>query len=286
MGSIWEIDFYSRPIVDENQKKVWEVLVCESPLDTRTNPDSLFRYAQYCPSTQVNSVWLRTALLEAIDKAGTTPVKFRFFRRQMSNMIAKACQDLGIPAQQSRRTLALIQWLQQRMEQVYPHQPGYQPVTNPSVKIETSLPQRLPDALSGQRWAFVNLEASALEEMHEWDIAFGEAFPLQICGITPETKVPGLIVFSSRALPLAGWISGLELGFLKVDSSPAARLLLETGLTESWILLNLKNPQMAEAKAFEAAKQKANGVHFLAVQSSPQAESFAGFWLLQELNLP
>jgi hypothetical protein len=287
MGSIWELDFYSRPILDENQKKVWEVLVCESPLDTRTNPDLLFRYAQFCPSTQVNSVWLRTALQEAITKAGTAPVKLRFFRSQMNNMITKACQDLGIPAQPSRRTLALLQWLQQRMEEVYPQQPGYQPGVNPSVRMELPTPQRLPDALAGQQWAFVNLEASALVEMHEWDIAFGEAFPLQLGGILPETQVPGLAIFSVRALPLAGWISGLELAYLKVDSSSVARLLLETGATDSWILASLNKPQtLAEAKAFETAKQKANGVHFLAIQSSPQAESFAGFWLLRELNLP
>lgn len=286
MGSIWEIDFYSRPILDENQKKVWEVLVCESPLDTRTNPDSLFRYAQYCPSTEVNSVWLGTALQEAMKQAGTTPVKFRFFRRQMNNMITKACQDLGIPAQPSRRTLALIQWLQQRMEEVYPQQAGYQPGTNPSVRVEISKPQRLPDALTGQQWAFVNLEASAFAEMHEWDIGFSEAFPLELSGITPETIVPGLLIFSQRALPLAGWLSGLELAFLRVDTSNST-LLLETGATDSWILANLKKPQtLEEAKAFETAKQKANKVHFLAVQSSPQAESFAGFWLLQELNLP
>jgi len=46
------------------------------------------------------------------------PVKLRFFRRQM-NMITKASEDMGIPAQPSRRTLALYQWLQQRMEEVY-----------------------------------------------------------------------------------------------------------------------------------------------------------------------
>lgn len=287
MGRIWEIDFYSRPILDENQKKVWEVLVCESPLDPRTNPESLFRYAQYCPSTQVNSVWLRTALTDAIAASGTTPVKFRFFRRQMNNMITKACQDLGIPAKPSRRTLALLQWLQQRMEEVYPQQPGYQAGTNASVRGEISSPQRLPDALTGQQWSVVNLEARALTEMHEWNIDFGEAFSLQLSGITPETTVPGLIIFSSRALALAGWMSGLELAFIKVENSPVARLLLETGVIDSWILASLKNPQtLASAKAFEVAKQQANGVHFLAVQSSPQAESFAGFWLLQELNLP
>ena len=287
MGSIWEIDFYSRPILDENQKKVWEVLVCESALDIHTKPDSLFRYAQFCPSTQVNSGWLRTALEEAITKAGVAPVKFRFFRRQMNNMIAKACEDLGIPAQPSRRTLTLCQWLQQRMEEVYPNEPGYQPATNPSVRLEIPAPQRLPDALTGQQWVFVTLDASAFEEMHEWDISFGEAFPLQMTGVTPETKIPGVLIFSPRAVPLAGWMSGLELAFLKFDSAPVARLLLETGANDSWILANLKNPQtLAEAKGFEDAKHKATGVHFLGVQSSPQAESFAGFWLLQQLNLP
>jgi hypothetical protein len=55
MGSIWELDFYSRPILDENQKKIWEVVICESPLETRTKIDSLFRFAKYCPSTEVNS---------------------------------------------------------------------------------------------------------------------------------------------------------------------------------------------------------------------------------------
>ena len=28
--------------------------------------------------------------------------------------------------------------------------------------------------------------------------------------------------------------------------------------------------------------QKANNLHFLAIQSNPESQSFAGFWLLQE----
>ena len=286
MVTIWELDFYSRPILDENKKKIWEVLVCESPVDSRTNPDSLFRYAKYCPSTQVNSVWLKTALEEAISEAGVAPVKFRFFRRQMNNMIVKACDDLGIPPQPSRRTLAVYQWLQQRMEEVYPQEPGYQAATNPSVRFETPNPQRLPDPLIGQQWAFVSLEASAFAEMHEWDIGFGEAFPLEMIGLTPETKIPGVIIYSPRAVPLAGWMSGLELAFLKFSDRPLPRLLLETGASDSWIVGNIKPQTLAEAHSFEEAKQKASGVHFLAVQSDPQTESFAGFWLLQEINLP
>ncbi|MBD2205947.1 Tab2/Atab2 family RNA-binding protein [Calothrix sp. FACHB-1219] len=287
MGSIWELDFYSRPILDENQKKVWEVLVCESPLDVRAKTDAMFRYAKYCPSTQVNSVWLRTALQEAIDQAQEAPIKIRFFRRQMNNMITKACQDVGIPAQASRHTLLLNQWLQQRMEEVYPNEPGYQPGTNPSVRLESPLPQRLPDALEGNKWVFVSLQAGDLMEMPDWEIGFGEAFPLELAKVSPETRIPGVLIFSPRALPIAGWMSGLDLAYLRFDTSVGSRLVLETGVTESWILANIKNPQtLVEAKGFETAKKEANGVHFIGVQSNPQAESFAGFWLLQEVNLP
>jgi hypothetical protein len=287
MGSIWELDFYSRPILDEKQKKVWEVLICESPLDIRSETDSLFRYAKYCSSTEVNSGWLRTVLQEAINQAPEAPIKIRFFRRQMNNMIMKACEDVGIPAQASRRTLVLNQWLKQRMEEVYPLEPGYQGGTNPSVRLETPLPQRLPDALEGKQWVFVSLTAGDFAEMPEWEIGFGEAFPLEVAQVSKETIIPGILIFSPRALPLAGWMSGLDLAFLKFDTSIGERLILETGVNESWILANIKNAQtLAEAKGFEDAKQKANGVHFIGVQSDPQAESFAGLWLLQEVNLP
>lgn len=287
MGSIWELDFYSRPILDENQKKVWEILVCESPSDVRTKTDSLFRYAQYCPSSQVNSGWLRTALQEAINKAGEAPIKIRFFRRQMNNMITKACEDVGIPALSSRRTLVLNQWLQQRMEEVYPQEPGYQGVTNPSVRLDKPLPQRLPDALEGKQWTFVTLEASDFAEMPDWEIGFGESFPLELAQLSPESRIPGILIFSPRALPLAGWMSGLEMAYLHFDTKQGDRLILETGATESWIVANIKTPQLlAEAKGFTQAKEKANGVHFIGVQSDPQAQSFAGFWLLQEINLP
>lgn len=287
MGSIWELDFYSRPILDENQKKVWEVLVCESPSDNRTKIDSLFRFAKYCPSSQVNSVWLGTALEEAISKAGVAPRRIRFFRRQMNNMIIQSCKNLGIPVQPSRRTLLLNRWLQQRMEEVYPQELGYQPGTSPSVRLDSPLPQRLPDALEGKQWTFVTLKSSDFTEMYEWDISFGEAFPLEMAQVPPDSLIPGVLIFSPRALPIAGWLSGLELAWVKFDNTQGARLLLETGATESWILANIKNPQtQAEAKGFEETKQRVNGVHFIAVQSNPQDESFAGFWLLQEVNLP
>ena len=286
MTTIWELDFYSRPVLDENNKKLWEVLVCESPMDVGSSVDSLFRYSEFCSNAEVNSVRLRQALETAIAQAPKPPDKIRFFRRQMTNMITKACEEAGIPAYASRRTLALDQWIQQRMQEVYPTLPNYQESSNPSVSLPPSPPQPLPDALRGEKWMFVNLKAASFADMPEWEISFSEAFPLKLADISPETPVPGLIIFSSRALPLAAWMSGVELAFLTFNSDAPARLVLETGANDSWILANLTNPALqAEAKQFEEAKKKANGVHFLAIQSDPNSDEFAGFWLLRELNI-
>ncbi len=285
MTTIWELDFYSRPVLDENQKKLWEMLVCESALDARSPSESLFRYSEFISNTEVNSVRLRQALENAMTEAGTRPDKIRFFRRQMNNMITKACDEAGVPAYASRRTLVLDQWLDQRMQAYYPSLDNYEPGTNPSVSLPPSKPQPLPDALVGQRWAFVSLEAGAFADMAEWDVDFGEAFPLEMFGLQPDALVPGLIIYSSRAVPLAAWLSGLELAYLRFNELPA-QLVLETGAYDAWILANLTTKELqAEGKAFEAAKQQARSIHFVAVQSKPDAESFAGFWLMRELNL-
>ncbi len=286
MTKIWELDYYSRPIVDENGKKVWEVLICESATAVDADPAPLFRFAEYCSSSEINSARLMAAIKSAIAQSGTAPDKIRFFRQAMKNMITKACEDLGIPAVMSRRTYALNQWMQARLEQAYPEHPGFQPGTNVSVSFPATIVQPLPDALLGQKWALVSLPASALSEMGEWAIDFGEAFPLSLVGVSPEMPIPGLLLFSDRALPMAGWMSGLELGVVRIDPE-APRLVLETGVSDRWILANLSNPQLlTEAENFEAAKQQAQGVHFLAIQVNPETEAFAGFWLLQDTVLP
>ncbi|MDA0867424.1 MAG: Tab2/Atab2 family RNA-binding protein, partial [Cyanobacteria bacterium] len=46
MVTIWELDFYSRPILDENNKKRWEVLITEGTQTVEADPDNLFRYSK------------------------------------------------------------------------------------------------------------------------------------------------------------------------------------------------------------------------------------------------
>lgn len=286
MPVIWELDFYSRPLVDDQNKKLWEVLICESPLAIDSPVESLFRYSEFCSNTEVNSVRLRQAVEQAIAQAPKRPDRIRFFRRQMTNMITKACEDAGIPAYASRRTLVLHQWLQQRMADLYPTYPNYQAGANPSVDLGNPVVNPLPDALRGQQWRFVTLEASAFDDFAEWDVGFGEAFPLELANLSPTTLIPGLIIYSPRALPLAAWVSGLEVAFLTYDRTPPSKLILATGANDNWLLANLSTPALQkEAEDFEAAKAQANQVHFVAIQSDPNAESFTGFWMLQELAL-
>jgi len=290
MAIIWELDFYSRPLLDDQNKKVWEVLICESPRSVQQDSAGLFRFSQDCPSTTVNSLWLKTAIETAIAESGQMPQKIRFFRRQMNNMISKACEEAGIPPSPSRRTYALQAWFQDRLLNFYPQQPGYDPKLAQSTVVQYPALNAiaLPDAVrgdQGDRWALVSLAASDFQELPEWEIGFGESFPLTGWDLDPSTRIPGLILFSPRSLPFAAWLSGLELGYLQFNPGPQPIIRLETGASDSWIVANVTDDgSVKEAQGFEQAKQNARNIHFLAIQDNPESESFAGFWLLQETD--
>jgi hypothetical protein len=218
MGSVWELDFYSRPVLDDNQKKRWEVLLCEGITDTETQPDQTFRYQKFLSSAEVNSISLKAVIDEAIAAATsqgvTPPSRIRYFRYQMQNMILRACDEASIPARPSRRTLALNHWLQERYATVYPTMEGFTTAPAPSVAAPPPTPQPLPDALLGQQWAFVSLEAAAFADLPEWDIDFGEAFPLGMANLTPDTPIPGLLIFSPPRYRLSGLDVGSGAGLL------------------------------------------------------------------------
>jgi hypothetical protein len=285
MTGIWEIDFYSRPIVDEQQKKLWELLVCDA---TRS-----FEFTKFCSGAEANARWLQVTLQEAITQwqtenqlpEGAKPEKIRFFRRPMIAIISRACEALEIPAQPSRRTFAMVQWLQERSLSVYPEHPGFQAQMPTPAQFEPVPPQPLPDALMGESWSLVSLSFEALQELPEWDVQFRDGIPLSLIHLPQDAIVPGLVVYSRRAVPLAGWMSGLEVAGLDYQKTPQSLLVLETGLNDRWILANLNRPALQEELTnFMATKQQSKGIHFVAIQESPEVEFFAGFWLLQDLS--
>ncbi len=298
MPVIWELDFYSRPVLDDNQKKLWEILICESPRWGEDSDRPPFRYAKYCKNTEVNSITVSAVLSEAIAQADTPPSKVRFFRPALKNAITAGCETVGVPAILSHRTYALRSWLAERLETVYPQEPGYDPsAVGSSLPMPPPAAQPLPDALLGQKWAFVTLEVEAFADLNEWPITFGEAFPLTGLPMPDGTKIPGLLIFSSRATAIAAWMSGLEMGFVSVEQQvkPSSmssnrtdfpdQIVLETGIGDRWVFANLPDADLkTEGQNFEQAKQAAAGVHFLAVQQNPNEEQFAGFWLMRQVD--
>ena len=276
-SDIWELDYFSRPLLDEEGKKRWELLI--------SNGDGSFRWQRFCPASSVNSVWLKQALADALSQASedgaATPRRLRCWRSSMRTMVQRAAEGVALEMVPSRRCYALVEWLQEREASIYPKMKGYLsgPLAPPSQPL-LATPLPLPEAVRGDSWGWASLPAASLEEASEWSMDFSGLVPLP--NTKAEAMVPGVRLFSSsRALALAGWLSGLEPVRLEVCGQ---QLVLEAGLEDRWLVSDLQNGEADSAQqALEAARQEAGGLQFLAVQSGPDATEFAGFWLLCDL---
>ncbi len=283
MSKIWELDFYSRPLLDNNNKKVWELLICDR--------DRKFEWVRECPSTEVNSEWLAKQLAECVEASGEMPIKIRFFRPSMTNIIIRGCTLAGIKGQASRRVFTLSAWLAERMAHIYPNRDGFQAVDPnplPLKVLAAQDPKPVPDALMGDRWISVSLKAADFADAAEWSMDFSEL--LDISDLDPETIISGIIIISSRATALAAWMSGVDPVFIKFErnlTGDRSQMQLEASADARWILANLQAPKdqtaIAQGNAFEISKQSSQGFHFLAVQKDPNEEHFAGFWMLKEV---
>jgi len=281
MSKIWELDFYSRPLLDNNNKKVWELLICDR--------DRQFEWVRECPTNEVNSEWLAKQLADCMATTGKTPIKIRFFRPSMTNIIIRGCTLAGITAQASRRVFTMSAWLAERMQSIYPNRDGFQAVDPnplPLKVLAAQDPKPVPDALMGERWISVSLKAGDFADASEWSMDFSEL--LDISNLDPETIISGLI--SARANALAAWMSGVDPVFLRFERNllgDRVQMQLEASADARWILANLQAPKdkeaIAQGAAFEKSKQNAQGFHFLAVQTSPEEEHFAGFWMLKDV---
>ncbi len=146
----WELDYYSRPILEADGKKRWELLICSTPDVSAggggTEPQ--FRWVQPCPASSVNSIWLKDALEQALcaaDRQGFGPPRrLRCWRASMRTMVQRAAEGLGLELVSSRRTYALVNWLQERERTVYPQEPGYLtgPLAPPPQRIRRGRPWR------------------------------------------------------------------------------------------------------------------------------------------------
>ena len=174
MSDEWELDCYSRPVMGDDGKKLWEILLTDS--------EGTFRYIKAIPSNLVNSRNLRNAVEEVMEQAPVRPRLIRFFRNQMFNMITIALSTLDVEVKPSRRTYNIFSWLSEREKYIYPKMEGY----NPQLKQQTILdydvtqPDRLPDVLKAESYAFVALPAEAFwnGEVNKENINRGRLCPI------------------------------------------------------------------------------------------------------------
>jgi len=282
----WELDYYSRPIVEADGKKRWELLICSTPDPSLVEAVEPFRWARSCPAGSVNSLWLREALQEALDAAADQglgrPRRLRCWRASMRTMVQRAAEGLGLELVPSRRCYALVEWLREREASVYPAEEGY--LCGPLAPLPAPIrpiPVPLPEAVRGDRWSWVSLPAATLAEAPEWQTGFASLLPLPE-GIDPQAPVAGLrLVSRSRALAISGWLAGLEPVRLEIDGE---QLVLEAALEDRWLVAMLSTEEAAAAAAaFALAREQAGGLQFIAVQSDENAPGFEGFWILRDL---
>lgn len=286
-GPIWEVDFCSRPLVDARGKRVWEIVMC--------NPSRTFEYTAYIPNNRVNSATLKAAVEEVLAlKGAERPKTIRFFRGQMTTIITKAFRELNFKVIPSRRCFTIMNMIEERMVEVYQKDERFDANISLSGALRGPVegpPKRLPDALRGQGWDFVQLPLSmVLKECGDIGSGvFGDSFDVIQAGcgdLSPDTLIPGVVVFSSRSKPLAAWTDSLELAAVTVNE-PLACLVLETGFNDKWYYGGWTEPQLAvEGRAWEEAKLATKGLHFLALQTDEDAEVTDGFWLLMKREAP
>ena len=273
----WELDCYSRPVV-KNGKKLWEVLVTDSA--------GSFRYRHELPSNQVNSKMVRQVVDDLIENSDTKPNIIRFFRGAMFNMLNIALQDLSVTSRPSRCTLALATWLEERHRDVYPAMEGYNRNmigSSATSFLDVRTPVKLPDALRGEKYAFVALPVAEFLPgggVNSETVGQGRlcAIPKDIPG---DSFVQGVVILSARAKALASWLAGTEVVALTADLRKRI-LVMETDIDTEYLLARLNDQQRTEAAALEEGKASLKGLHFVCVQEDDDSDP-EGFWLLRQL---
>ena len=274
--SVWQADFYRRPLRNAAGQVLWELLICDA---TRR-----FTYEALCPQSEANANWLVAQLQQAAGE--NLPDAIQVFRPQSLSLIEAAAQQLGIAVEATRRTTALKEWLQERASQ-YPKQEGYTGEAYNPIAIDKPPPLPLAENLWGEQWRFASLPAGNIEE------AFAERpipilqmpeclLPLKL-GLASSLAVPGVVIDGGRkSMQLARWLQDAKPVSLNYIAGAPDGLVLEAGLVDRWVVATFEDNEVAAAaRTYEQRKQLSRGLHFLLVQPDDSGMTYTGFWLLR-----
>jgi RNA-binding protein Tab2/Atab2 len=198
-----------------------------------------------------------------------------------------ALADLEVIGRPSRCTFSLAQWLEERHTNVYPKMEGYKSSmvgggAGPAF-LDVRTPIKLPDALRGEKYAFVALPLAEFKQggsINESNIGMGRVCQIP-SDLPADAFVQGVVIFSSRAKALASWLAGTEVAGLTADLRKR-NLVMETNIDTQYLMARLNEEQRKEGGAFEEGKEALGGLHFLCVQKGEDDDP-TGFWLLRDL---
>lgn len=141
---------------------------------------------------------------------------------------------------------------------------------------------KLPDALRGEKYAFVGLPLAEFSQggVSTENIGVGRLCPLDD-RLPADSFVQGVVILTSRAKALASWLAGTEVAGVKADLKKR-ELIMETDIDNQYLMAKLNEDQRREAANFEEGKDALNGLHFISVQND-EDDAPAGFWLLREI---
>lgn len=274
--SIWQADFYRRPLRDETGQLLWELLICDIT--------GKVIYQAFCSQLDVSHDWLVSQVEIAAAKTGL-PDRIQIFRPQSLNLFEAVGQDLGIKVEATRRTPGLKRQLQQRTLE-YQHHQHYTGEAYKPLDLDKPPPLPLPENLWGDRWRFASIPARDIEEAFaQRAIPISkmphELLPLHL-GLPSTLAVPGVVIDGGRqSMPLARWLQDVQPVALNYISGAPDGLILEAGLVERWVMATFEDEAVAVAgRLYEQRKQKSQGLHFLLVQPDDSGMTYTGFWLL------
>jgi len=149
--------------------------------------------------------------------------------------------------------------------------------------LDIRTPSKLPDALRGEKYAFVGLPLAEFLPgggVDSENIGVGNLCPIDP-KLPADAFVQGVVILTQRPDALASWMAGTELAGLTCDFK-RNNLIVQTDIDTEYLLARLDDVQREEGAAFEEGKKVLGGLHFISVQRDEDDDP-AGFWLLRSL---
>ncbi|NES89683.1 MULTISPECIES: Tab2/Atab2 family RNA-binding protein [Okeania] len=273
--TIWQADYYRRPLKDQQGQQLWELLIC--------TPTRSLEFTAICPQSEVNANWL-VEQLQKVGQGQDLPSTIQVFRPQSLGLIETAAQILGVKVEATRHTTALKQWLLDRAQQ-YQRMETYTGESYDPLKLDSPPPVPLAENLWGDRWRFATLPAGNIKDIIERPIPIVAVpeflLPLNL-GLSSTLPIPGVVIDGGRqSMRLAQWLEAAQPYFLKYVSGDPDGLILEAGLVDRWVVATFSDQEVSlAAQVYEERKQHSQGLHFLLVQPDDSGMTYSGFWLL------